>query len=440
MPRSRPALAGIILGLVTTALYMIGSRRSFGYDAAATFANFIATPSLLDAFAVHSAMPTMPLKSIASNDHVLLSLISHLIYSATGSRSEALYRLVPALAAGGTVGVMATILSRKFGLLAGISAALYIATDPLFVDNSRDLRGYSIAALCAVLATILLAAGRWTRWRLVAYGVLMGLAIAAQLFAVIVLAAHIAWIATRRSMPPLVQLAPPWLAAALIGVAANANIQVMVLLEHGFPPSAFYPTFPRDLVFFLLGEPALLAVGLWLSATLLGLWVLRREPRVWASAAVVALAVVVLWLGLQPAYLYPRFFIFLVPGFAYLMAAAIARWKVLAPVVVLGAAVAVASQVPGYTEDPLALPQAAAFVERTHAQGKTACVIHADESVLSAYTTEFTVVTSADQLGGCDAVVVVSWNVDLALRDLAAEQFPRRTVLRAYYPAVVLER
>ena len=440
MPRSRPALAGIILGLVTTALYMIGSRRSFGYDAAATFANFIATPSLLDAFAVHSAMPTMPLKSIASNDHVLLSLISHLIYSATGSRSEALYRLVPALAAGGTVGVMATILSRKFGLLAGISAALYIATDPLFVDNSRDVRGYSIAALCAVLATILLAAGRWTRWRLVAYGVLMGLAIAAQLFAVIVLAAHIAWIATRRSMPPLVQLAPPWLAAALIGVAANANIQVMVLLEHGFPPSAFYPTFPRDLVFFLLGEPALLAVGLWLSATLLGLWVLRREPRVWASAAVVALAVVVLWLGLQPAYLYPRFFIFLVPGFAYLMAAAIARWKVLAPVVVLGAAVAVASQVPGYTEDPLALPKAAAFVERTHAQGKTACVIHADESVLSAYTTEFTVVTSADQLGGCDAVVVVSWNVDLALRDLAAERFPRRTVLRAYYPAVVLER
>src|SRR5438552_5587266 len=147
MPRSRPALAGIILGLVTTALYMIGSRRSFGYDAAATFANFIATPSLLDAFAVHSAMPTMPLKSIASNDHVLLSLISHLIYSATGSRSEALYRLVPALAAGGTVGVMATILSRKFGLLGGISAALYIATDPLFVDNSRDVRGYSIAAL-----------------------------------------------------------------------------------------------------------------------------------------------------------------------------------------------------------------------------------------------------------------------------------------------------
>ena len=168
---------------------MIGSRRSYGYDAAATFGNFIATPSLLDAFAVHSALPSIPLKTIASNDHVLLSLISHLIYSATGARSEALYRLVPALAAGGTVGIMATILSRRFGLMAGISAALYIATDPLFVENSRDLRGYSLAALCAVLATLLLVDERRTRLRLLAYGLLMGLAIAAHVFAIVVLAA-----------------------------------------------------------------------------------------------------------------------------------------------------------------------------------------------------------------------------------------------------------
>jgi len=50
------------------------------------------------------------------------------------------------------------------------------------------------------------------------------------------------------------------------------------------------------------------------------------------------------------------------------------------------------------------------------------------------------VVTAADQLAGCDAVVVVSWNVDLELRDLAAQEFPRRTLLPASYPAVVLGR
>jgi hypothetical protein len=189
-----------------------------------------------------------------------------------------------------------------------------------------------------------------------------------------------------------------------------------------------------------LGAPVLLPIGLWLSAAGLGLWVLRAEPWLWASVAVIVVVVAILWLGLKPAYLYPRFFIFLVPGCAFLMAAAIARWKVLAPVVLVGVVAAVISQATGYTEDPLALRQAAAFVDRTHAAGRTACVIHADEQVLAAYTTNFKVVSSADQLSGCDAVVVVSWNVDLALRDQAAQQFPRRTVLPAYYPAVVLER
>jgi hypothetical protein len=419
---------------------MIGAGRSYGYDAAATFGNFIATPSLLDAFAVHSAVPSIPLKNIASNDHVLVSLISHLVYSATGSRSEAVYRLMPALAAGGVVGVMATVLSRKFGLLAGISAALFIATDPLFVDNSRDLRGYSLAALCSVLASLLLVDERRTRLRLLAYGLLMGLAIAAHVFAIVVLAGHFVWIATRRSIPALLQLIPAWLLASVIGIAANANIEFMELVQHGFPPSVFYPTFPRDLVFFLLGAPALLPLGLWLSAAGLGVWVLRKEPRLWASVAVVAAVVGVLWLGLQPAYLYPRFFIFLVPGCAYLMAAAIQRWKVLSPVVVLGAVVAAAGQVSGYTEDPLALPQAAAFIDREHAAGQVVCVLRSDDQVLAAYTTEFAVVSSADELSRCDAVVVVSWNVDLALRDLAAEQFPKAKLLPAYYPAVVLER
>lgn len=431
--------AGVLLGVATAAVYMVGSNRSFGYDAAATFANFVATPSLWDAFAVHSVLPTVPLKYVASNDHVLLSLLSHLIYTVTGSRSEVVYRLLPALAAGGTVGVTTTVLMRRFGLLAGVCAGLFIATDPLFVDNSRDLRGYSLAALGAVVATVILA-GKWTRWRLVSYALLMGLAIAAQLFVGVVLPMHIAWIAARRSRAQLIQLAPAWVAAGAIGVAASANIQVMELVQHGYPPSLFYPTFPRDLVLFLLGAPILLPLGLWLATLLCGLFALRREPWLWAGMAVVAVVVAVLWLGLRPAYLYPRFFIFLVPGCAYLMAAAVARWKVLAPIVVAGAVAAVVGQVPGYTQDPLALPQAAAAVERIHAAGGRACVIHSDESVLAAYTKDFTVVSTVDQLAACDAVVVVSWNVDLAVRDEAAREFPRATALPAYYPAVVLER
>src|SRR6266550_1683067 len=152
----REAVAGAVLGVATFAVYMVGSNRSFGYDAAATFANFIATPSIWDAFAVRSVIPTIPVTQVATNGHVLVSLLSHLSYSASGSRSEVLYRFLPALAAGGTVGLSTGALIRRFGLLAGICAGLYIATDPLFVDNSRDLRGYSLAALGSVAGTLLL--------------------------------------------------------------------------------------------------------------------------------------------------------------------------------------------------------------------------------------------------------------------------------------------
>ena len=425
--------------MMTFAAYMIGANRSFGYDAAATFANFVATSSLWDAFAVRSVLPTVPLSNVASNDHVLLSLVSHVIYSITGWRGEALYRTLPALAGAATVGVTTTVLTRRFGLLAGVCAGLFVATDPMFVDNSRDLRAYGLAALGSVVGTLILA-GKWTRRRLVAYAVVMGLAIAAQLFAGVVLLVHLTWIGTSRSRAEAGQLAPAWIVAAAIGVAANAHIQFIELLQHGYPPSVFYPTFPSDLIFFLVGAPVLLPMGLWLSTAGLGLWTVRREKWLWSTIAVVAVVVAVLWLGLRPAYLYPRFFIFLVPACAYLMASAIARWWVLAPVIALGAVASAISQVPGYAQDPLALPQAAAAVERIHASSRQACVIHSDEQVLAAYTTDFMVVSREDQLAGCDAVVVVSWNVDLRLRDAAARQFPQLTTLKAYYPAVVLER
>jgi hypothetical protein len=441
-----PIVVGAALGVATTAVYLIGSGRSFGYDAAATFGNFVATPNLIDAFAVHSAMPSMPLKSIASNDHVFLSLISHVIYSLTGSRSEVVYRLVPALAAGGTVGVSAAALASRFGLLAGASAGVFVATNPLFVENSRDLRGYSLAALLALLATLVLVSshppqgGGLGRGARAGYAVLLGLAIATHVFVIVVLAGHVVWIAMRRSRQDIKRLLPAWVAAFAIGAAANANIEIMEFVQHGFPPSMFNPSFPVYLVLFLLGAPAVVPLGLWLSTAGLGLWAARREAWVWAAIAVIAVVVAILWLVLQPAYLYPRFFIFLIPGVAYLMAAAIKRWWVLAPVVLAGAIVSIAAQTPGYSEDPLALPQAANAVEQAREAGGNPCVIHSDESILAAYTTAFTVVTTADQLGGCSEVVIVSWNVDPTLRDLAARDFPRLTVLPAYYHAVVLER
>ena len=415
----------------------------FGYDSAVTFANFIATPSLLDAFAVHAQQPTIPLAQIAGNDHVLLSLVEHLIYSATGTRSEAVYRLLPALGAGGAVGLTAWALAQRFGMLAGASAGVYLATVPMFVENGRDLRGYTLATFFVVAATVLFFMRERLesrRWRLL-YGVLIGCAVAAHAYAGLVLVAHVLWIAARRSSPDLVRMVPAWAVAAAIAVATNAYILYVDVTKHGFLPRLFNPTFPRDLLFSLLGTPSLVAIGVFLSCLGLGLWAARRMPEVWIGGALVAATAAALWLVIQPFYLYPRFFMFVIPGCAFLVAAAVQRWKVLAPVVLVGAVSAAIVEVPGYTQDPLALRQAAAIVERDAARGDTVCLIHSDEQVLGAYAEGgFTVVTSADQLDRCTEVVVVSWGVDIPLRDEAARWFARATLVPAAYPTVVLER
>ena len=46
----------------------------------------------------------------------------------------------------------------------------------------------------------------------------------------------------------------------------------------------------------------------------------------------------------------------------------------------------------------------------------------------------------ASELEQCTEVLVVSWGVDLPLRDLAAREFARATLIPAAYPTVVLER
>jgi hypothetical protein len=436
-----PALVGAILGASTAAAYLIGSGRAFGYDAAVTFANFVATPSLLDAFAVHSQQPTIPLFGIAGNDHVLVSFLSHLIYSTTGSRWEVVYRLIPALAAGGVVGLTTAVLVARFGLIAGACAGVYVATNPLIVVNSRDLRGYSLAVLCAVLATLLLprvGTGRW-RWT---YGLLLGLAMAAHLFTGLVLAGHVVWVAASRPRSDLWRLAPAWLVACIIGIGANANILWVDFTQHGLIPGVFDPTFPRDLLFYLVGAPDRYAIGLWLSTAVLGLWVLRRERWLWLSLITFSAAVAFVWIVWHPAYMFPRFFMFLVPGCAYVIAAAVKRWPlVLAPVVLVGAVAAAVFLIPGYTEDSIAVRQSAAVIEKAKEEGRRACLIHWDEQIMGAYSTGFYTVTSPDQLPNCDLVVVVTWGVDVPLRDRAATEFPRATTLDAYnYPAVVLER
>ena len=50
------------------------------------------------------------------------------------------------------------------------------------------------------------------------------------------------------------------------------------------------------------------------------------------------------------------------------------------------------------------------------------------------------VVTDASQLATCDEVVVVSWAIEIPVRDEAAARFQERTMLPAEYPTVLLQK
>src|SRR5205823_13218601 len=158
--------------------------------------NVIADVAMLRAWSVSGQQPAVPLAQIAHNHHVQRSSSSLLVYSLAGTRSEVVYRLVSALAAGAAVCVTATALAERFGLVAGLCAGLFVATNPMFVENGRDLRGYSLAALCGVLATVLFLGSPSplrSKRLLALYGALLGLAIAAHVFAGLVLVAHVLW-------------------------------------------------------------------------------------------------------------------------------------------------------------------------------------------------------------------------------------------------------
>jgi hypothetical protein len=69
------------------------------------------------------------------------------------------------------------------------------------------------------------------------------------------------------------------------------------------------------------------------------------------------------------------------------------------------------------------------------------CLIHSDEQVLGAYAPSgFKVISTPDELSGCTEVLVVSWAIDIPLRDEAARDFARATLFPAAYPTVLLER
>jgi len=423
-PRSgRPTTAGLVVGTLAFVAYLPGLGRSLDFDSAQTVGQFVRPGPPWAVFGEQAVF----------NNHPMFSFLEQLIRVVTGRSDAAAMRVLPILCGAVAVGVLTWFVARRHGLAAGLAAGAVLACNPTFVHLSRAVRGYSLLTLCAIVATIVVAedrradanaaAGedavegatrsRWRRWSGPLYVVAASVGLATHLYMLPVLAAHAGVLLARGELDDRWRRRFLWTAAlAGCAYAGMADVMLHATAAHA---RVFRADMPWQVATMVTG-------GGWASLALaplvgVGAWVVLRGSRGARGAAVgLAVVLVLLWAGLRSAALEDRFFVWLVPGAAYLVGVAVARIRagalLAAGSVVLAAASAV-SVAPGYTADPTGYRAAAAVLRAVRAAGGTGCVAGATGvQPMLAYLEEgvdFTAVTDPSGLDRCDVLVVATW-------------------------------
>ncbi len=407
--------------LLTLVVYFLGAGRSLDYDSSITVGNFVATSSLLDPFR----------REVVLNNHPLFSFADHVVYSLGGQSVSAL-RVLPVGFGAATVALLAWWCARRWGLLAGAAAAVVVASNPLFAEESRAVRGYSLLALVVVVSTIIFVRLLSTRSRSgeLAYTLALAVAVGTHLYGLLIIPLHIAVVVVRKDLSWRWVLG--WLLAAVLGCLAYIGIVSQMWANRG--NRTFYSQFPHQLIEGLLGVHWL-AIVAGLALVLIALaasWPARREVVV----PVVLLVVMVLgiWLVVQPVFLYPRFFVWLIPGMGVLAARAVARWPVAVVLAVACLVSTVAYESGSWVEDPLPTREGTEVLDAAAARGYQTCVIGGFGESLDAYDPPYyRMVVEPAQLKGC--VVALYWpqgNYGPAAQ--ARALLPYHAVLKAQSP------
>lgn len=429
--------AGGTLGLVTFVAYLPGLGRSLDFDSAQTVGLFVKPGPPWDAFR----------RQAVFNNHPAFSFLEQLVRVVTGRSDAATMRLLPILFGAAAVAVLTWFAARRHGLAAGLVAGALLAANPTFAALSRAVRGYSLLVLCAVVATVLVAEDRpgAPRWRELAYVGVAGVGLATHLYMLPVVAAHAGAVAARHRLPA-------W-RARFLGVAVVAG------LAYAGMAAAMVNGAEAHARVFRAGLPWRVAVmatgGGWASVLVAPLvvagaaLVLRHSRATRGAAVALAFVLFLLWAGLQSSALTERFFVWLVPGAAYLAAVAVGRlrWAAVAPGAA-SAALALSVALAGATADPTGYRQAAALIHRAAAAGLRTCVVDVGVPPMLAYLDsprDFAAVTDPAQLDGCDVLVVATWwpttadwfSRDRAVIAAAEASYPFRRVLPAGDPVLV---
>jgi hypothetical protein len=435
-PRRGPAVAGAAAAVVTFVAYLPGLGRSLDFDSAQTVGMFVKDGPPWSAFRLQAVL----------NNHPFFSFLEQLVRLVTGRTDAATMRVLPILLGAAAVGVLAWFAARRHGVVAGLVAAALLAANPTFAMLSRAVRGYSLLVLCAVVATVLVVEDRRGAGR--AYPVVAGIGLATHLYMAPVLAAHVGVVVARR------QLDTRWrrrfLLAGVLGALAYAGMAQTMVDGIAAHDRIFQADFPWRVAEMATG-------GGWASVAVAPLvlagaaLVLHGSRAGRGGAAALATVLLLLWAVSQSSALTERFFVWLVPGTAYLAAVAVGRLRPTALLGGLSAVLAASVAAAAWTGEPTAYRQAAAVVREANAAGKRSCVVNIGVPPMLAYLDEpadFTAVTDPTQLDGCDVVVVAAWwpsdrawfAPDMRVVAEAESRYAHRRVLPAADRALVFTR
>ncbi len=443
----RAPIAALVVSAVTFVAYLPGLGRALDFDSAAMVGRFVRPGPPWAVFREQAVF----------NNHPMFSFLEQLVRVVTGRSDAAAMRVLPILFGALAVGVLTWFVARRHGLAAGLAAGAVLACNPTFVHLSRAVRGYSLLTLCAIVATIVVvedrrragagAGAQKRRWTGPLYVGAAAIGVATHLYMVPVLAAHLGALLARGEFDDRWRKRFLWV-VALAGCAYVGMADVML-----HATSAHARVFKGDMPWRVV---TMATGGGWASVALaplvvVGAVVVLRGSRATRGAALgLAVVLVGLWAGLQSAALEDRFFVWLVPGVAYLVGVAVSRIPAGAVAAAGSAVLALTSVVPGYTQEPTGYRAAAAVVRSVDAAGGRACIVGSTGlAPMLAYldpSRDFTPVTDPSRLDGCDVVVVAAWwptsaawfSQDRAVIDAAETRFAYRTVLPASDPTLVL--
>lgn len=392
---------------VALALCVPAIGLPFGWDESVTVSRFVTAPTVVEAAT----------RQAVFNNHLALSVMDHLVWAASGTASEPAMRLVPTAALVAATGLLAWVIARAHGAVAGLIAGLLLCTNPVTFAVAREARGYGLMVLSTIGSTVLLRKERWrptTPAGQLAYLGIAAFGVAAQTYMLFTLALQVAWSV---SIPDLrrrrVYLQP--ILAGTIGLA----VQIPLLLQ-GLDAGrgrTFRPAFPADVATAILGGTvpavvALLALGAPVAVRAL------RQPAVRATVALGAAVIAGAWV-VAPTDLYPRFFVALVPGVAAvagvgvqrLLHAGRAQASAAVALMVVALTANTAAMLPTLRTPPLGNRAVARIVDRIDQAGATPCVLVGSYEPMEAYR-RMEIVRSAADLRGCDVVVSVAPEMD----------------------------